>query len=155
MSHNVRPIPLYTQVDITANPSAGGAVSVPSAAPEQTQVLREILSALDRQNELLEELVDQQSQQQRQRDGELRRWRQEHPQLARSCRSAVQSLGQIHSDMLTNMTSEINANVEELSDGDYALSEFVDRYGPRLAHLTGMLHVLSQLGFPPNPPADE
>jgi hypothetical protein len=30
-------------------------------------------------------------------------------------------------------------------DGDFALNEFVDRYGPRLAHLNGVLQVLSQL----------
>ncbi len=154
MSQNVRPIPLYTQVDITSNPAAAP-TPVHPVGLEQTQVLREILSAMDRQNELLEELVSQSTQQQRQRDTELKKWRQEHPQLARGCRTAVQSLGQIHSDMLTSMTTEINNNVEDLREGDYSLSEFVDRYGPRLAHLTGMLHVLSQLGFPANAPPTE
>jgi hypothetical protein len=29
------------------------------------------------------------------------------------------------------------------------LNEFVDRYGPRLAHLNGVLQVLAQLGSTP------
>jgi hypothetical protein len=36
-------------------------------------------------------------------------------------------------------------------DGEFVLSEFVDRFGPRLAHLNGMLQVLAQLSSIPNP----
>jgi hypothetical protein len=36
-------------------------------------------------------------------------------------------------------------------DGEFMLNEFVDRYGPRLAHLNGVLQVLSQLSSVPNP----
>ena len=31
-------------------------------------------------------------------------------------------------------------------EGEYMLNEFVDRFGPRLAHLNGVLQVLAQLG---------
>ena len=34
---------------------------------------------------------------------------------------------------------------EALLDGEFMLNEFVDRFGPRLAHLNGVLQVLSQL----------
>ena len=36
-------------------------------------------------------------------------------------------------------------NYETLLDGEFMLNEFVDRFGPRLAHLNGLLQVLSQL----------
>jgi hypothetical protein len=36
-------------------------------------------------------------------------------------------------------------------DGEFMLNEFVDRFGPRLAHLNGVLQVLTQLGSTPNP----
>jgi hypothetical protein len=31
------------------------------------------------------------------------------------------------------------------------LNEFIDRYGPRLAHLNGVIQVLAQLSSVPNP----
>ena len=36
-------------------------------------------------------------------------------------------------------------------DGDFLLNEFVDRFGPRLAHLNGVIQVLAQLSSTPNP----
>jgi len=36
-------------------------------------------------------------------------------------------------------------------EGDFMLNEFVDRFGPRLAHLNGVLQVLTQLGSNPEP----
>ena len=39
-------------------------------------------------------------------------------------------------------------NADDFADSDYALGEFVDRYGPRLAHFNGIMQLLSQLGAP-------
>ena len=49
------------------------------------------------------------------------------------------------------MTREISDNVDALMDGEFMLNEFVDRFGPRLAHLNGVLQVLAQLGSSPTP----
>ena len=49
------------------------------------------------------------------------------------------------------LTREINDNYENLLDGEFMLNEFVDRFGPRMAHLNGLLQVLSQLSAMPNP----
>ena len=35
---------------------------------------------------------------------------------------------------------------ENLLEGEFMMNEFVDRFGPRLAHLNGVLQVLAQLG---------
>jgi hypothetical protein len=35
--------------------------------------------------------------------------------------------------------------------GEFLLNEFLDRYGPRLAHLNGVIQVLAQLSSVPNP----
>jgi len=48
------------------------------------------------------------------------------------------------------MTAEVNANPEGLVDGEFILSEFVDRFGPRMAHLNGVLQVLATLSSNPN-----
>lgn len=152
MSHDPHPASsLFTQVDI----SAGAHLTRPReghAGPdEQLAVLRNILAAQDRQNELLEELSNQLSASQRQRNTELGQWKQANPGLARNCRAAAEALSRVQVEFLNSMTEEINDNVEALMDGEFVLSEFVDRFGPRLAHLNGMLQVLAQLSSTPNP----
>jgi DNA anti-recombination protein RmuC len=143
--------PLYTQIDVSTNayppvPHAGrGELS------ENTLILREILAAQDRQNELLEEMVSQMSLQGKQRANELGQWKQANPRLARNCRKAAESLGKIQTEFLDSLTQEINTNFETLVDGEFMLNEFIDRFGPRMAHLNGMLQVLAMLSATPNP----
>ncbi|MBU4273802.1 MAG: hypothetical protein KKE86_16215 [Planctomycetes bacterium] len=114
-------------------------------------MLRELLSAQDRQNELLEELVNQLGAAHKQRATELGQWKQANPHLAHSCRMAAEALGKVQAEFLGSLTAEINANYESLLDGEFMLNEFVDRFGPRMAHLNGLLQVLSQLSATPNP----
>ncbi|HTM53053.1 MAG TPA: hypothetical protein VL175_03460 [Pirellulales bacterium] len=142
---------LFTQVDITAGAPVSRARDHHEAAEEQISLLRSLLAAQARQNELLEELTNQMSAAQRQRNTELAQWKQAHPELARSCRVAAESLSQVQIEFLNGMTQEINDNVDALMDGEFMLNEFVDRFGPRLAHLNGVLQVLAQLSSVPTP----
>lgn len=153
MSQDSRPTPaLFTQVDITAGAQVNRAPAGGAAAEEQTSLLKNILAAQDRQNELLEELVNQMSGAQKQRNQELTQWKQANPELARNCRLAAEALSQVQVEFLSNMTHEIRDNSEVLMDGEFMLNEFVDRYGPRLAHLNGVLQILAQLGSAPVAP---
>lgn len=140
--------PLFTQVDI----SAGSHTSQPMGAveAEQIRLLRELLAAQDRQNELLEELVAQLSATQRQRAQELGQWKAANPELARNCRTAAEALARVQTEFLNTLTEEVNANADVLADGEFMLNEFVDRFGPRLAHLNGVLQVLAQLSSTPS-----
>lgn len=142
---------LFTQVDISAGAHVGRPRDPADALGEQTALLRNLLAAQDRQNELLEELVGQLSAAQRQRTQELVQWKQANPELARNCRMAAEALSRVQIEFLQSMTHEISENSEVLMDGDFMLNEFVDRFGPRLAHLNGVLQTLAQLGSAPNP----
>ena len=143
--------PLFTQVDI----SAGTLTSAPISDRtdfDQTRLLRDLVAAQDRQNELLEELVSQVTTAvtqfgaaQRQRTQELTQWKDTNPALARDCRTAAEALCKVQTEFLTILTDEVNANADALADGEFMLTEFVDRFGPRLAHLNGVLQVLAQL----------
>ena len=151
MSHEpqrTRP-PLYSQIDVSQ--AAYPPASATRQDVEQTRLLREMLAAQDRQNELLEELVSQLGAGQRQRTTELGQWKQANPRLARNCRMAAEALGKVQAEFLESLTAEVNANYENLLDGEFMLNEFVDRFGPRMAHLNGLLQVLSQLSAVPNP----
>ncbi len=147
--------PMFSQIDVS--PASAGAPrpghhSRGASEPgENTQLLREILAAQDRQNELMEELVAQIGAAHRTRATELGDWKQANPALARNCRQAAESLSKVQTEFLTSLTEEIRDNFDALYDGEFMLNEFVDRFGPRLAHLNGVLQVLTQLSSVPNP----
>jgi hypothetical protein len=143
--------PLYSQIDVGSSAYPPIPHSTRGDLSENTLILREILAAQDRQNELLEEMVSQMNQQGKQRANELGQWKQANPRLARHCRAAAESLGKIQTEFLASLTNEINMNFDNLIDGEYMLNEFIDKYGPRMAHLNGLLQVLAMLGTTPNP----
>jgi chromosome condensin MukBEF ATPase and DNA-binding subunit MukB len=152
MSQDRRSRPsLYSQIDVAHG--ALGATGSPGAgdATEGVGLLREILAAQDRQNDLLEEMVSHFCSTQRQRANELGNWKQANPGLARSCRLAAEALSKVQTEYLMGLTQEISENFETLRDGEFMLNEFIDRFGPRLAHLNGLLQVLSQLSSTPSP----
>lgn len=140
--------PLFSQVDVTAENHLRAMVSSPE---EPAEWIHEMLAGQNRTNELLEELIAMVAANHRQRTNELNEWRKAHPTLAKACRQAAEALTHVQVEFLERLTEEINDTGEELLEGEFLLNEFVDRYGPRLAHLHGVIHVLSQLSGLPNP----
>ena len=116
---------------------------------EIVRLLRDLVASQDRQNELLEELVGQMTSAQRQRTQELAQWKSANPHLAQKCRLAAEALSQVQTAFLRAITDEVETSAEGMLDGEFVLSEFVDRFGPRLAHLNGVLQVLAQLSSTP------
>ena len=149
MSQSSHPAPpMFSQVDVSAGspPQTSSHLHV-----EHAELLREVLAAQDRTNEILEELVGVMATTQKQRSQELHQWRNANPYLAESCREAAELLSRVQLDFLERMTEEINDTAENMADGDFVMNEFVDRYGPRLAHLNGVIQVLAQLSSTPTP----
>ncbi|MFM7291977.1 MAG: hypothetical protein ACKO6B_12220 [Planctomycetia bacterium] len=149
--------PVYTQLDISA---ATVQATVPSPglaadASETNRLLRDMVVLQHRSCELLTELVNQVSLQQRQRNAELKAWKEANPKLANACRHAAESLSKVHTEFLSSIATEAFDNAESFSDSDYALGDFLDRYGPRLTHFNGVLQLLSQLAAPAPQPAAE
>jgi hypothetical protein len=140
--------PLYSQVEVSPGTQPR---SVISSQSEQADLLRDVLNAQERTNELLEDLVATMATQQKQRASELHQWRNAHPKLAVACREAAEALSRVQIEYLDRMTDDINDQSEDMVDGEFVLNEFIDRYGPRLAHLNGVIQVLAQLSSVPNP----
>jgi hypothetical protein len=138
--------PLFPPVNVTT--TATTTAGVERVESDHIRLLRDILAAQDRQNELMEELVSQLGAAQRQRNQELAQWKAANPELAQNCRAAAESLSRVQTSFLQTLTEEVNDNADGLADGEFLLSEFVDRFGPRLAHLNGVLQVLAQLSGP-------
>jgi hypothetical protein len=135
---------MFTQVDVTAGSSPS--TSTGGSSLEHAELLRDVLAAQDRTNEILEELVGIMASSHKQRQQELHQWKTANPRLAESCRKAAESLSRVQVEYLERMTEEINDTAEDMVEGEFMLHEFVDRFGPRLAHLNGVIQVLAQLG---------
>ncbi|MFN7733074.1 MAG: hypothetical protein ACK5OB_14335 [Pirellula sp.] len=113
---------------------------------------RQMLEMQNRQNQVMEQLLQvskqvlqNTTQANTQRQSELNQWRNAHPELVQSCRSALETLSAVQTEFLQKMADEVEASKEELSESEYMFSDFLDRYGPRMAHLNGVLQVLNHL----------
>jgi hypothetical protein len=151
MSSDPRNLPQSFHFDVTAEL---GKKSGDEMAGDKDGIMITLLQQLvlgqERHNELLAELLQQNNAAQRQRAHELGQWKQANPTLARRCKMAAETLSRVQNEFLENLTDEVADNEECLLDGEFVLNEFVDRYGPRMAHLNGVLQVLSQLSFTPD-----
>jgi hypothetical protein len=131
----------FSQLDVSP-PASPRQVSAESIEP----LLREIRDGQDRQNALLEELVQILGTAQRQRAGELAAWKKAHPQLSADCRRAADALGPVQAEYLRRLTAEVRENAADLAEGDFLTNEFIDRFAPRLVQMHGLLQILSHLG---------
>jgi len=139
--------PIFGPIDVSAESSTTEPVQIPADPGNQlTAILQQISEKMDRQNELLEQLVQQEEPLDDPRSIELDRWRK----AAHSCRFAAETLSRAQTEFLEQLTNEVCESDDALLDSNFMLGEFVDRYGPRLAHLNGVLQVLSQLSSPPS-----
>jgi hypothetical protein len=142
--------PLF-RIDVSADPASAQAAEQYDPNIAIVGLLRQIAAGQAKQSKLLEELIQQQNATQKQRQSELGQWKEANPGLAKCCRTAAETLSRVQTQFLRNLTDEVLDNEECLLDGEFMLNEFVDRYGPRLAHLNGVLQVLSQLSSIPTP----
>jgi hypothetical protein len=146
MSYDPRQLPSLFHIDVTAE-----AGNIEEAMGDKDDVmialLRQLVMGQERQSKLLEELIQQAGATHRQRASELGQWKRANPDLSRRCKVAAETLSRVQNEFLCNLTEEVADNEECLLDGEFLLNEFVDRYGPRLAHLNGVLQVLSQLSY--------
>lgn len=144
MSYEQEPISPMFRIDV----SADGSDSETPASNDRVaiELLRQLVAGQQQQNRLLEDMIQQQAATQKQRVSELQQWKNANPELARSCRQAAETLSRVQTEFLESLTEEVADSQDHLLEGEYMLNEFVDRFGPRLAHLNGVLQVLAQLG---------
>ncbi|MCS7469131.1 hypothetical protein NZK35_20965 [Stieleria sp. ICT_E10.1] len=142
-SYEHEPLSPVFRIDVTAESD-----TEPRKSKDQVVVdlLRHLVAGQQQQNQLLERLIQQNNAMNEQRASELQQWKEANPRLARSCRAAAETLSRVQTQFLDNLTEEICDSEEGLEESEFILNEFVDRFGPRLAHLNGVLQVLAQLG---------
>lgn len=112
---------------------------------QQLDMLRQ-MHELQRQSLEMQREITQIGRDQRNRQiSELERWQQGHESVIDACKEALAKLEGVHATLMREMTDYVEENHENLVDGEFTLSDFIDRFGPRLAHLNTMLAVLRPL----------
>jgi hypothetical protein len=140
--------PLFS-IDVTADAATQAQSSTIDANELIVGLLHNLVEGQKREIALLQELTHHLCGPHKKREAELTRWKESHPELTQVCFAATESLAKVQHQFLETMTQEVMDGGESMADSEYMLSEFVDRFGPRLAHLNGVLQVLSQLSTPP------
>jgi len=147
MSYDPHQLPPLFHIDVVgASTEASPKVSTDKGDLVIGLVQRMVMGQ-EQENKLLAEILQQTNAVHRQRQSELGQWKQANQKLAQRCKRAAETLNRVQNEFLRNLTDEVAESEESLLDGEYMLNEFVDRFGPRLAQLHGVLQVLSQLSW--------
>lgn len=129
--------------------AATKSVSPTTGIPTDVQImhlLRDLVHGQQRQNELLERMMEQTVAAQQARASELHAWRSANPELARACRQTMDALARAQVAILQELTEELSDSGDAIESSPYLLGEFIDRFGPRMAHLNCVLQMVGQLG---------
>jgi putative heme iron utilization protein len=143
MSYDQEPVSPMFRIDVSPEAESSQPLS---GERMMVELMRQLIAGQQQQNRLIEDLIQQNLAANKQRASELQQWKEANPDLAKSCHRAAEALSRVQTQFLDTLTEEIEDTEDHLVEGEYMLNEFVDRFGPRLAHLNGVLQVLAQLG---------
>jgi hypothetical protein len=113
----------------------------PSAGSIQVELLRQML---DVQKEQLKQLRASHDMGGRWK-AFLNRWQDEFPDLAGACRKALPVIERAYGQLMAELTDTVSRDGSDALDSDFALQEFLDRYGMRLAQLGTIINLVGPL----------
>jgi hypothetical protein len=148
MSYERHFSPIFS-IDVSPDAAASAQSSRIDANELIVGLLHQLVEGQKKEIAILQELAHHLCLPHKRRDAELARWKEAHPELTQVCHTATEALAKVQHQFLEAMTQEVLDSGESMAESEYLFSEFVDRFGPRLAHLNGLLQVLSQLSTPP------
>ena len=134
------------QIDAAAAPPLTPADAPPAVNPaghETVELLRQMLEVQREQLTYQRAAVAAHDMTARWR-AYLSRWQQEFPDLSDGCRKVMPLLERSYGRLITELTEKLSEDNDPL-DNDFALQEFLDRYGMRLAQLGTILNLVAPL----------
>ena len=75
----------------------------------------------------------------------LSRWEHEFPNIGAACKQALPALERAYLGLIRDLTERVNAGDGTELDDEFALGEFLDRYGIRLGQLANILGQIAPL----------
>ena len=150
MSLENQPLSPVFRIDVSSDSEPTPAATAPVSTDRMmVELMRQLVIGQQRTNQMLESLMTQQTASAGGPNDELNQWRDANPGLSAKCRRSAEILSKVQSEFLETITDEIVEGEDYLIQGDYMMNEFFDRFGPRMAHLNGILQMLAQLGSEP------
>jgi len=73
------------------------------------------------------------------------RWRQDFPELPATCRQVLPTLERAYGAILVSLVEELRQQGHDALDNEFALQDFLDRYGMRLGQLGNILNLVAPL----------
>lgn len=131
------------QVDVSSAFSMPSAERPASSAlsSEVTDLLKQILETQREQLHFARQAAAQADHMARWR-AYLARWQQEFPGLSEGCRASIPKLERAYGQMIADLAEKLS---EDDIDSEFALQEFLDRYGIRLAQLGTLINLVGPL----------
>jgi hypothetical protein len=117
----------------------------PQTVSETADLLRQILEVQREQLALQKAAAVAHDQAARWR-AFLARWQGEFPELGESCRRVLPALERSYGALLTELSEHLRRDGAETLDNEFALADFLDRYGMRLSQLGTILSLVAILG---------
>lgn len=112
---------------------------------QQYELVRQMHEMQRQQLELMRETTQFSRDQRARQAADLERWQTGHDAVLDDCKQSLSRLESVHANLMRELTEYVEENHENLAEGDFTLSDFVDRFGPRLAHLNTILAILRPL----------
>jgi hypothetical protein len=133
---------MHFQFEVTT-PGVAQTVT-PSAAPpsnEQTDLLRQLLDVQREQLQLQKAAHDASGRWK----AFLARWQADFPDLPNACKTVLPQLERAYITLIAELTDALKQPDGDGIDNDFALSEFLDKFGIRLGQLGGLLNLVGPL----------
>lgn len=136
---------MHFQFEVFTNqPTTPTVVPAPTPEPGQVELLRQLLEVQREQLGLLRTSAAAHDTGSRWR-AFLQRWQDDFPHLPAACRQALPLLERAYVTMIHELTEQLRQQGTDALDNDFALSEFLDRYGLRLGQLGTILSLVGPL----------
>ena len=132
------------QVDVFPTGSPAPAQLQPASDNETANLLRQILDVQREQLTHLQAFSAAHDTSSRWR-AFLARWREDFSDLPGACRQAIPVLERTYGKLIAELTEYLSQNGSDALDNDFALQEFLDRFGMRLAQLGTILNLVAPL----------
>ena len=153
MSQDPRLFSPVFSIDVCTDARTAAASTKIDANELIVNLLKQMVDGQQQQTKLLAEIAHWVGLNHKQRQHEITQWKEANPDLSRSCRIASEALLKVQNDYIHKLTEEAADGYETMMDSEFMLQEFIDRFGPRMAHLGGVLHMVSSLGAQKDAPA--
>lgn len=133
------------------------AVNTPSPTPPPAGTVIELLrQMLEVQRDQLGQILEVQKEQLHHarvtaQDNLLRwrqllsRWQKEYPAFSDQCRKAYPVMEKAYVQMLARMVEDISQQDDDTLDNDFAVQEFLDRYGMKIGQFSQLLSIVGPL----------